>query len=87
MMKIFGKRRESLKVKKVRAARAVYMDGPGTEEIEITFLTEGNELLTLRMRPHLTHVLIRELASAYEAVAPPLRTNTEYAVWDGMQNG
>lgn len=85
-MRIFGKERQSLRVKNIRAARALYMDGPGTEEIEIEFVTDTGERLTLQMRPQLAHKLNLEVGSAYEAICPPLIRGSNYATWDGMQS-
>lgn len=84
-MKIFGKERQSLRIRRAKAARALYMDGPGTEEVEITLLTENNELLTLQLPPQAVHQLVNELTDAYEAVCPPLTSGRGFARWEGMQ--
>lgn len=71
-MKIFGRVRDSLRIKKVKASRALYMDGPGTQEIEISLLTDDGERLDLQFPYHLAPQLIHELTSAYEAINPPI---------------
>lgn len=85
-MKIFGKERQSLRIKKVKASRAVFMNDQGTQEIEVTVLTEDGEKLTLQMPPQLAHVLVREVGAAYEAINPPIHQGWGQgaAQWDGM---
>lgn len=84
-MKIFGRERASLKIKKVRAIRALYMDGPGTEEIEIHLLTDDNQRLDLQFSPKDIPNLIGQLTDAYEAINVPLsRRNNAAASWDGQ---
>lgn len=85
-MRIFRKERESLRVKKIKASRAVFID-LDHQEIEITFQTEEGDILTLQLPTRLAHVLISEATSAYLAINPPLRTGSDYATWDGMNDG
>lgn len=83
-MKIFGKKRESLRIKKSRACRALYADGPGTEEIEIHLITEEGERLDLQLHHRSVPELIGQLTDAYEAINPPLsRRNNPAATWAG----
>lgn len=87
MMKIFGKNRETLRIKRIKACRALYMDGPGTQEIEIKFMTEDGETLVLQMHHFLAPNLIGELTDSYEAIVPPLhRRGNGQASWEGSSN-
>lgn len=84
-MKIFGRERDSLRIKKIKAARALFMDGNGTEELEVKFLTDDGQILTLQIPHRLAPALIGELTDAYEAINPPLsRRNNQAAHWDGQ---
>lgn len=81
-MRIFGKERQSLRVKKIRACRALYVDGDGTEEIEIHFITEEGQRLDLQIPHRAAPELIGQLTDAYEAINPPLsRRNNREADW------
>lgn len=81
-MKIFGKERESLRIKKAAAARALYMDGNGTQEIEIRLVTEDGDRLDLQIPFLMAPALIGQLTDAYEAIVPPLsRRNNPAAQW------
>ncbi len=83
-MKIFGKNKESLRIKKVRACRALYADGPGTEEIEVHLITADGERLDLQLHHRSVPELIGQLTDAYEAINPPLnRRNNPAAGWSG----
>lgn len=83
-MKIFGRERETLLIKAVRAVRAKYMDGPGTEMIEIHLRTEGNYRLDLHVPQQLAPELIGQLTDAYEAINPPLHLrHNRQSSWDG----
>lgn len=85
MMKIFGRERASLVISKVRAVRALYADGPGTEQIEVHLLTADGERLDLQFHHRSIPALIGELTDAYEAINPPLsRRNNMAAGWDGQ---
>lgn len=84
-MKIFGKERDSLRVKRWRAFRAVFMDGNGTEEVHIQLLTDDNQRLALQVPMRQVPELIGQLTDAYEAINPPLsRRNNAAAGWDGQ---
>lgn len=83
-MRIFGRKRETLRIKKAVACRALYMDGPGTQEINITLHTEDGERLDLQLPFLAAPALIGQLTDAYEAIVPPLsRRNNQAAGWDG----
>ena len=87
-MRIFGRDRQSLRIKKVRAARCKYMDGPGTEEVEVRLMTDGGEILDLQVPFQLIPKLIGELTDSYESIVPPLsRRQNWQAGWDGADNG
>lgn len=87
MMFIFGKKRESLRIKKSRACRALYVDGNGTEEIEVHLITEEGHRLDLQLPHRQVPALIGQLTDAYEAINVPLhyRRNGQ-AGWDGADN-
>lgn len=81
-MKIFGRNRDSLRIKKAQATRALFMDGNGTQEIEIRLRTEEGDELALQIPFLLAPVLIGQLTDAYEAIVPPLsRRNNPAAQW------
>ena len=86
-MKLFGKNKECLRIKKVRAVRCLYADGPGTEEIEIHLITEDGERLDLQLHHRLAPDLVSDLTNAYEAINPPLswRRNRD-AEFGGFDN-
>jgi hypothetical protein len=82
-MRIFGKERQSLKVKAIRAVRAMYVNGDDTQEIEIHFITEDGERLDLQIPWRLAYNLVGDLKDAYEAINPPLSSrNNRSANWD-----
>ena len=82
MMKIFGRERASLVIAQVRAVRALYADGPGTEQIEIHLRTPDGQRLDLQLHHRAIPHLIGELTDAYEAINPPLsRRNNSAASW------
>lgn len=84
-MKIFGKERQSLRITKSRACRALYADGAGTEEIEVHLITEDGDRLDLQFHHRSIPQLIGQLTDAYEAINPPLsRRNNQAAGWDGQ---
>lgn len=80
----FFKGKESTLVKKIRATRAVYL-GPDQEEVNVEFVNEEGEKLTLRINPKQVPGLIGDLSAAYEAINPPLRRNSNYSDWQGME--
>lgn len=81
-MRIFGRERQSLRLKKVQATRALFMDGQGTQEIEIRLRTENGEELALQIPFLMAPELIGQLTDAYEAIVPPLsRRNNPSAQW------
>lgn len=87
-MRIFGKERQSLKIKAIRAVRAMYADGPGTQEVEIHFITEDGQRLDLQIPFQLAPDLIGDLTNAYEAISPPLSARRNRAAsWDFDMGG
>ena len=87
-MKIFGRERASLSIKRSRAVRALYADGPGTEQIEVHLITEGGERLDLQFHHRDIPALIGQLTDAYEAINPPLARRSNYqASWEGAGLG
>ena len=85
MLKIFGKRRESLRIGGVKASRALFENHVGNQEVHIELVTEEGDILTLQIPPHHIPKLVMELSNAYEAINPPLRRNMGPADWYGMQ--
>lgn len=86
-MKIFGRERDSLRVKKWKAARAMFVDGNGTEEVHITLLTDDGQKLVLQVPHREVPTLIGQLTDSYEAINVPLyRRNNHQAGWDGADN-
>lgn len=84
-MKIFGRERDSLKIKAVRAVRAKYAIQAGLEEVEVHLRTEEGHRLDLQFNIRDIPRLIGELTDAYEAVNPPLsRRHNAAASWDGQ---
>lgn len=86
-MRIFGKERQSLVVAGIRAARAIYKGINDQDSIEIEFITPDNDRLTLQIDPKMVPGLIGNLADAYEAISPPLRSRTSdnQAAFYGME--
>jgi hypothetical protein len=82
-MNFFRKNRESTHVKKIRAVRAVYLN-PELQEVDVTFVNEAGDRLTLQLTVSQTFGLITELSNAYEAIVPSLGRGGRYATWDGM---
>jgi hypothetical protein len=82
----FFKGKEDTRVKKIKASRAVYDLHTNSEEVEITFINEDGEKLTLRLNVHQTHSLIMELTTAYDAIRPPLSRGNYAAGWMGMED-
>lgn len=87
-MKLFGKNKETLRIQKVRASRAVYVrpGNPEEQEVELALITEDGERLDLRMRTGLVRQLILDLMDSYEAIAPPLNRGSRNAGFLGMQD-
>ena len=87
-MRIFGKERQSLRVKAIRAVRAMYVNGDDTQEIEIHFITDDGERLDLQIPWRQVYSLVGDLQSAYEAISPPLSARqNRSANWDFDMNG
>lgn len=84
MMKIFGRNRESLRIKKVRASRAVFIN-QDVQEVEINLITEDGERLDLQLPSRLVPGLIQGLSIAYTAINPPLRSGDWQSSWQGME--
>lgn len=80
----FFKGRESTHVKSIRASRAMYIS-PDVQEINIEFIAETGEHLTLQLTPDQARDLILHMTSSYQAIRPPLRGNTAAADWEGMR--
>jgi hypothetical protein len=87
-MKLFGKDKDTLRVQRIRASRAIYIrpGNPEEQEIELQLITEDGERLDLRMRTGLARQLILDLSDSYEAIAPPLTRGSRNAGFLGMQD-
>ncbi len=85
-MKIFGKERENLRVKKIRASRAVIALHEEVVECTISMITEDDERLDLVIPDKWLPFLIQDLTMTYEAIHPPLRSGSRQATWQGMDN-
>lgn len=76
-MKLFGKQRDSVVVAGIRAARAKYKLINDVDGIEVEFITPDGDRLTLQIPPVFIPGLINNLADAYEAISPPLRSRRD----------
>ena len=85
-MKLFGKERESLRIKEVSAARAVMVLHEEVTEVNIRVKTEEGQVLDLQFPERLLNDLLLELSDVYEAIHPPLRRGSRVAGWMGMRN-
>ena len=83
---VLFKGKTHLRLKRIRAARAIFESDLGHQEIELTVLTDDGDKIVFQMPPQLAHRLVNEISNAYEAINPPLRRGGEYAVWDGMND-
>ena len=81
----FFKGKESTRVKKIGASRAIYVN-PDLTEIHVTFLDEDNNKLILELTPRQARSLIEQMTFSYEAVNPPLHRGSRAADWQGMEN-
>lgn len=80
MRNLFGKN-EVFPVKRIRAARAMYVSDE-IQRIEITMDLENGETVRVDMTPKKAHGLIVMLESAYNAIHPPItRTNPNSPSW------
>lgn len=86
-MKLFGRERETIKVKKVAAGRAVYQGVETTHtEIEIKLITTDGEKLMIQMPLQQAFHLIRDLHLSYQAAVPPLTMGNYQSQWQGMDD-
>lgn len=85
MLKFF-KGKESTKVKKIGASRAI-IGGitSDTEEVHVTFISEDNEKLVLELTPKQARDLILMVSDSYEAIVPPLTRGVRASSWIGME--
>lgn len=72
--------KHSIRVKKIRASRAVYHDSE-ILRIEIEIHTEYGDKLVLEMTPKQAHALISQTTVAYQAIFPPVRKSQEPYAW------
>lgn len=80
----FFKGKEDTHVKKIRAVSAQFI-GPEHYEVDVEFVNESGEKLTLHLTPKQARALCRELGHAYEAINPPLNRGQHYSQWQGME--
>ena len=67
----FAKGKDSLKVKSIRGARAVY-ESEEIQRVELKLETEWGDKVILEMTPAQCHRLVTDLTNAYEAIFPPI---------------
>lgn len=84
-MRIFGKERQSLRIQKVKASRAVFIN-QDVQEVEISLITEDGERLDLQLPSRLAPKLIQEMMLSYQAIHPPIQTGGFQATWQGMDD-
>jgi len=83
----FFKGKESTKVKKIGASRAIVGGVTSdTDEVHITFISEDNEKLVLELTPRQARDLIGMVTCSYEAINPPLTRGSYAASWQGMDD-
>lgn len=79
----FFKGKEDCHVRAIRAVRARFV-GPDYNEIDVEFLNEDKERLTIHLTPEQARALYEELGNAYQAINPPLNRSQHFSQWDGM---
>lgn len=84
-MKLFGREREMLRVKKAKSSRAVYVD-TDIQRVEIKLLVEDGQFLTLDMDLDTVHTMVIELSNAYSACRPGLSRGSYQSQWQGMED-
>lgn len=78
-------RRDDLRLTKVSATRAVFVDTALPPEVEMRLtLDDGLGTLTVRMTPQHARELISQLTNTYHAINPPLTNGQGAARWQGM---
>lgn len=81
MRKLFGRKSEVFPVKKVLAARALYVSDE-IQRIEMALELENGETIRVDMTPRKGYQLIVTLESAYNAIHPQIpRTNQNSPSW------
>lgn len=81
MRKLFGRKSEVFPVKRVRAARAMYVSDE-IQRIEMTLELENGETIRVDMTPRKGYELIVTLESAYNAIHPQIpRQNPGSPSW------
>lgn len=65
-------RAEPIRVRKIRASRAVF-ESEEIQRIDIELILDGDIKVRLEMNPQLAHSFIQQLTNAYLACNPPLR--------------
>lgn len=87
-MRLFGRERESLRIKKARGAKVVIQTVlDETIEINLRVITEDGEALDLVLPDRILPGIIQDLTIVYESIHPPLRTiGGRAAGWQGMEN-
>lgn len=81
MRKLFGKPKEVFPVKKIRAARMMFLSDE-IQRVQITMDLENGERVCVDMPPPMAYKLIVELESAYSTIHPPIpRYNPNSPQW------
>lgn len=85
-MKLFGKQKEHLRIRDIKAARAVMVLHEETQECNVSMITEDGERLDLTLPDRVLPELIMDLCDVYESIHPPLRRGSRQSTWMGMRN-
>lgn len=85
-MRLFGRERESIRVKKIRGSRAVIALHEEQVECNLRLVTEDGEVLDIIVPDKELPVLIQDLVITYQAIHPPIRFGNWNSQQDGMQN-
>lgn len=81
MRKLFGRKSEVFPVKRIRAARALYVTDE-IQRVEVTMDLENGETIRVDMPPRKAYELIVTLEAAYTAIHPQIpRQNPNSPSW------
>jgi hypothetical protein len=76
-------RAEPVRVRKIRAGRAVF-ESEEIQRIDIELILDNDIKIRLEMHPQLAHKLISQLTAAYIAINPPIRNYGGGVPFDGQ---
>jgi len=75
--KPFRERKDTYRVKFIWAYRVKYSTLVEREEIEMKFVSEEGDEISLLLSPNLTHLVVQQLSEAYETINPPLKRQSQ----------